>query len=111
AVTVELCASESRALLTVIDEGIGIPIEEQASVFGKFYRASNAPGSAPGLGVGLYLAQGLARKLHGSLTVASEVGQGSAFSLSLPKKWPETDTIAGAAPARRVGGNAPLAGA
>jgi signal transduction histidine kinase len=111
-VTVELSASESRVLVTVIDEGIGIPVEEQASVFGKFYRASNAPGSAPGLGVGLYLAQGLARKLHGNLTVASEVGQGSAFSLSLPKKWPETDTIGAAAPAHRgFGGASPLAGA
>ncbi|UQA62649.1 PAS domain-containing sensor histidine kinase [Polyangium aurulentum] len=94
AVKVEVSASESLALLRVVDEGIGIPEEEQERVFDKFYRGSNVPAAATGLGVGLYLAQGLARRLHGTLTVASEVGRGSAFSLSLPRKWPEADRSA-----------------
>ena len=93
-VKVEVSASESLALLRVIDEGIGIPAGEQERVFDKFYRGTNVPAAATGLGVGLYLAQGLARRLHGTLTVASEVGRGSAFSLSLPRKWPEADRSA-----------------
>ncbi len=88
-VAVEVEGTESRVRVRVIDQGIGIPAAEQANVFGKFYRGSNVPTAASGLGVGLYLAQGLAKRLHGSLTVASEVGRGSAFSLVLPRAWPE----------------------
>lgn len=90
-VTVEVEASDTRARVRVIDEGIGIPAAEQARVFGKFYRGSNVPQASGGLGFGLYLAQGLAQRLHGTLSVASEVGRGSAFSLILPKQWPEAD--------------------
>ncbi|MDI3290963.1 ATP-binding protein [Polyangium sp. 15x6] len=93
-VTVEVEGTESRVRVRVIDQGIGIPAAEQASVFGKFYRGSNVPSSASGLGVGLFLAQGLAKRLHGSLTVASEVGRGSAFSLVLPRHWPEGPSVA-----------------
>ena len=98
-VTVEVEETESRVRVGVIDQGIGIPAAEQANVFGKFYRGSNVPSSASGLGVGLYLAHGLAVRLHGSLTVASEVGRGSAFSLVLPRHWPEGKGMA--APAQR----------
>ncbi|HVK65712.1 MAG TPA: PAS domain-containing sensor histidine kinase [Polyangium sp.] len=98
-VTVEVEGTESRVRVRVIDQGIGIPAAEQASVFGKFYRGSNVPTSASGLGVGLYLAQGLAKRLYGTLTVASEVGRGSAFSLVLPRHWPEGKGVA--APAQR----------
>nr|WP_275939330.1 HAMP domain-containing sensor histidine kinase [Polyangium spumosum] len=97
-VTVEVEASESRVRVRVIDQGIGIPAAEQASVFGKFYRGSNVPSAASGLGVGLYLARGLALRLHGTLTVASEVGRGSAFSLVLPKHWPEGKGAAAPSP-------------
>lgn len=89
AVTVEVSASPARARLCVIDEGIGIPSSEQSRVFGKFYRGSNVPSAASGLGVGLYLARGLALGLHGSLTVSSEVGRGSVFSLVLPRSFPD----------------------
>ncbi|MDI1452096.1 ATP-binding protein [Polyangium sp. 6x1] len=98
-VTVEVEGTESRVRVRVIDQGIGIPAAEQASVFGKFYRGSNVPNTASGLGVGLYLAQGIATQLHGTLTVASEVGRGSAFSLVLPRHWPEGKSVA--APAHR----------
>jgi signal transduction histidine kinase len=88
-VKVEVEALDTRARVKVIDEGIGIPAAEQARVFGKFYRGSNVPNAAGGLGVGLYLARGLATRLHGTLSVASELGRGSAFSLILPRQWPE----------------------
>jgi PAS domain S-box-containing protein len=100
-VKVEVSSSESRTFLRVIDAGIGIPAAEQACVFDKFYRGSNVPVAATGLGVGLYLAQGLARRLHGTLTVMSEVGRGSAFTLSLPNQWPAADR--GALPPARRG--------
>jgi PAS domain S-box-containing protein len=102
AVVVEVEATDVRARVRVIDEGIGIPLAEQARVFGKFYRGSNVPTAASGLGVGLYLARALAQRLHGSLSVTSEVGHGSAFSLVLPRQWPEAERGA-ATPARRGG--------
>ncbi len=89
AVKIAVCSLDGSARVQVIDTGIGIPAAEQARVFGKFYRGSNAPVAASGLGVGLFLARGIAQRLHGSLTVESEVGQGSAFSFVLPKEWPE----------------------
>jgi len=88
-VRVEVEALDTKARVRVIDQGIGIPVAEQARVFGKFYRGSNVPNAAGGLGVGLYLARGLANRLYGSLSVASEMGRGSAFSLVLPRVWPE----------------------
>lgn len=102
AVVVELCATDTRVALRVIDEGIGIPAAEQDRVFGKYYRATNVPRYAGGLGVGLYLAQRLSLRLHGGLSVSSEEGRGSKFSLWLPRSWPDEDSEA--TPARRGSG-------
>lgn len=89
-VNVVLNSLDGKVVLRVIDAGIGIPLAEQGGVFGKYTRGSNVPVASSGLGVGLYMARGLAERLHGSLTLESEVGRGSAFSLVLPKEWPET---------------------
>jgi two-component system phosphate regulon sensor histidine kinase PhoR len=66
----------------VADTGVGIPAEERERVFEEFHRAH--PGQAPGAGIGLAIARRLARMLGGELTVASEVGRGSTFTLWLP---------------------------
>jgi len=94
-VNVVLSSLDGKVVVRVIDAGIGIPRSEQAGVFGKYYRGSNVPTASSGLGVGLYMARGLAERLRGGLTVESEVGRGSAFSLVLPREWRERVNDAG----------------
>ncbi|UQA62648.1 sensor histidine kinase [Polyangium aurulentum] len=74
-----------EAMVTVKDQGIGIPARELGQVFTKFYRGSNAPSYLyRGLGVGLYLAQSLAGLCHGRLSLDSVEGEGTICRLHLP---------------------------
>ncbi len=71
------------AVVDVVDDGHGIPPEDQETVFDRFYRR-DASRSRPGAGLGLAIARGLAVAQDGELTLESEVGVGSTFSLRLP---------------------------
>lgn len=68
----------------VRDNGIGIAEEEQAQIFGRFYRGRQVR-EQEGLGIGLYLAREIAQKQGGYLKLSSRPGQGSTFSLYLPR--------------------------
>ena len=70
--------------IDVHDNGIGIAEEEQAQIFGRFYRGRQAR-EQEGLGIGLYLAREIAQKQGGYLKLSSRPGQGSTFSLYLPR--------------------------
>ena len=83
-VTVEVRPYEWFTTVSVRDTGPGIPEEEQANIFGRFYRA---PGTyqAEGLGIGLYLTRQIAAGQGGYVRVKSAPGQGSTFLLYLPR--------------------------
>lgn len=71
--------------VAVSDTGDGIPEEKVAAIFEPFVqvgRAFNSPSA--GTGLGLAISRGLARQMRGDLTVVSEPGAGSTFTLSLP---------------------------
>ena len=68
--------------LSVIDDGPGIPPEQQSSVFEEFVRL--APEAGPGSGVGLAISRRVAGALNGRLTVRSAPGSGCEFTLWLP---------------------------
>ena len=70
--------------IDVHDNGIGIAEEEQAQIFGRFYRGRQVR-EQEGLGIGLYLAREIAQKQGGYLKLSSRPGQGSTFSLYLPR--------------------------
>ena len=70
--------------IDVRDNGIGIAEEEQAQIFGRFYRGRQVR-EQEGLGIGLYLAREIAQKQGGYLMLSSRPGQGSTFSLYLPR--------------------------
>ncbi|MFN8595261.1 MAG: ATP-binding protein [Anaerolineae bacterium] len=73
--------------VTVIDRGIGIPLEEQARIFERFYRVDDALSRrTQGSGLGLYLAKAVVDAHHGRIWVSSQPGQGSAFSFALPRE-------------------------
>ncbi|MDO4555096.1 MAG: HAMP domain-containing sensor histidine kinase [Lachnospiraceae bacterium] len=71
--------------IDVKDTGIGISEEEQTKVFGRFYR-SETVGSQPGVGIGLYLAREIVGKEGGYMRLSSVPGEGSCFSVFLPKE-------------------------
>ena len=70
---------------TVKDSGIGVPAEEQAHLFNKFFRATNARRARPdGTGVGLYLAKKVIDAHDGKILFESKEGKGSTFGFRLP---------------------------
>ena len=84
AVTVEVKNYELFSAIRVADTGPGISEEEQAQIFGRFYRAPGA-WQAEGVGIGLYLTRQIAEKQGGYVKVESIPGKGSVFSLFLPR--------------------------
>lgn len=69
----------------VIDTGIGVPKSEQANLFDKFFRATNARRARPdGTGVGLFLAKKVVRDHGGTILFESKEGKGSTFGFRLP---------------------------
>lgn len=75
-------AGKVHALVGVIDTGPGIPADQQERIFEEFTRLE--PGLAQGAGVGLSISRRLARAMGGDITVQSEIGRGSTFTLLLP---------------------------
>jgi signal transduction histidine kinase len=85
-IAVEVEARGGEARIQVRDRGIGIPGVDQARLFQRFQRARNAsPRHFGGLGLGLFISHSLARMHGGSLSVASMEGQGSTFTVALPR--------------------------
>ena len=79
-------ATPREVIVTVTDEGIGIPPEEQERIFERFYRASAARArQTPGTGLGLYLARAIVEAHGGRIWVESAPGRGAAFSFAIPR--------------------------
>jgi signal transduction histidine kinase len=73
-------------LIAVTDTGIGIPAEQYDRLFEPFVQVdSTLTRTREGTGLGLAISRDLARGMRGDLTVASVVGQGSTFTLALPR--------------------------
>jgi len=76
--------SEPRLEITVRDNGTGIPEDEQDKVFERFYRGSNNITATTGTGLGLAIVQELLAQHGGRLSLESQVGRGSVFTLQFP---------------------------
>jgi signal transduction histidine kinase len=84
-VTVKLLREDNRAVLQVIDNGIGISTKDQKRIFQRFYRASDKVVSdISGSGLGLTLIKHIVNAHNGQIEVRSEPGKGSVFSVFLP---------------------------
>lgn len=76
---------ELFAVVEVEDEGTGIPEEEQAQIFERFYRSPQVA-EEKGVGIGLYLVREIAERQQGYVKVSSKRGKGSIFSFFLKKQ-------------------------
>lgn len=86
------------AVVTVRDSGIGIPVKDLPRIFEQFHRGENVIGKIRGTGIGLAGAQQIVDQHGGTITVTSEEGNGSTFSMRLPVAAPpERPSINGAA--------------
>ncbi|MFL5396479.1 MAG: ATP-binding protein [Myxococcales bacterium] len=75
----------SQARVTVTDEGIGIPKDEQRHIFERFFRAQNATTrNYGGLGIGLYVSNEIVERHGGAFEVVSEPGKGTTFGFTIP---------------------------
>jgi len=87
--TIAVNASNSNdvVVLEIADTGIGIPEDEIDKVFDEFFRASNAKKhERDGTGLGLAIAKQIIERHGGSISVESQLGRGTTFRLTLPKK-------------------------
>lgn len=80
------CATEAgQVLLTVVDDGPGIPPERLSRLFERFYRADTArTGGSGHTGLGLAIARAIVQNHGGTITAANEPGRGARFTAQLP---------------------------
>ncbi len=85
-IEVELSQTKSSVEFKVIDNGMGVPKDDQPHLFTKFYRAGNARKVRPdGTGLGLFLAKKIIISEGGSIIFKTELDKGSVFGFSFPK--------------------------
>ncbi len=94
-VLVETRLEPGHVVLAVSDTGIGIAAEDLPNVFDRFFRSPDSVRMAiPGTGLGLAIARSLIELQGGDITVASRVGVGTTFTITLPlspaSPWPES---------------------
>jgi two-component system sensor histidine kinase KdpD len=74
----------ARVSVSVADRGPGIDDLERMMVFDKFYRGQSQRYRVQGTGMGLAIAKAIVEAHHGSISVTSQLGQGSVFTFTLP---------------------------
>jgi signal transduction histidine kinase len=84
-VTVRVGAVGTDATLEVEDTGVGIPADEQARLFDRFYRAAGAErNQVQGVGLGLSIVKAIVESHGGAIRLSSEEGSGTKFTITLP---------------------------
>jgi len=85
-VVIDVGGDNEHVVISVADSGIGIPKEDMAHLFQKFYRVDNSETrEIGGTGLGLYLCRRLTEAMNGRIWVESEFKQGSTFYVELPR--------------------------
>lgn len=90
-VSIGVSVSNGMVHIAVVDKGIGIPVAAQARVFERFYRVDSARSrKTGGSGLGLSIVKHIAADHGGEVSLWSQEGQGSTFTLSIPEYLPHT---------------------
>lgn len=82
-ISIDISSAGDRLIVSVADTGKGIPAKHIDSIFEPFHQVPDN-GHVPGTGLGLTIARGIVNAHYGELTVASEEGGGTVFTVSLP---------------------------
>ena len=87
-ICVDLYQQDATIAFGIADTGIGIAEDDQAHIFERFYKAdkSRTRSNGGGSGLGLSIAQKIIELHHGAIAVASQPGEGTTFSVSLPSQ-------------------------
>lgn len=85
-VTVHLTRRGLEVTIKVVDQGQGIPLQQQARIFERFYRGDEARSrsGSSGYGLGLSIVKTLVEAMKGTISVRSQLGEGSVFIVTLP---------------------------
>lgn len=79
-------------IVRISDTGVGVPEDEIAHLFTRFYRASNATsGAVPGSGLGLAIAHDIVDRHKGRMEVTSKLGEGTTIQVQLPLAGPKSE--------------------
>ena len=85
---------DSQVRISVADTGLGIPIEDTKRIFERFYRVDKARSRpAGGTGLGLPIVKEVLSRMGGTITVESQLGRGSRFTVVLPAQVPSPATL------------------
>ncbi|WP_414753218.1 sensor histidine kinase [Anabaena sp. CCY 9910] len=85
-ITFKLDQLQDTAIIQVCDQGYGIPLQHQARIFERFYRIDESRSQATGgCGLGLSIVKTLVEGMGGSVSVQSKLGEGSIFTIVLPR--------------------------
>ena len=90
-IEVSLSAKGDRVVLTVRDEGIGIPEAKIPLIFERFYRVEEGSKTVKGTGLGLFITREIVRMHGGTIRVESAPGEGSTFIVELPTRLDAAD--------------------
>ncbi len=82
-----ISTTDTDVVITIADDGVGLSEEDAAHIFERFYRADTSRTRATGgSGLGLAIVKSLVAAHHGTITVDSTLGEGTTFTLTLPKR-------------------------
>ncbi|MFW5862488.1 MAG: hybrid sensor histidine kinase/response regulator, partial [Spirochaetota bacterium] len=88
-ITIRVYKEDERILITVTDTGIGINQQQKSRLFEGYHQGDGTlAGKYPGTGLGLTIVSRSAALIHASLSIESNEGEGSSFTVSMPVKWP-----------------------
>ena len=85
-ITIRATTRSGYTYLTIEDQGVGIPDDEQKRIFDKFYRVTKGNNyTTSGYGLGLFYVKSIVKRHNGSIAVESSPGKGSRFTIKLPR--------------------------
>ena len=85
-INIEVTEQNDKIEISVIDNGVGIPLDKQKDLFKKFYQVdASLTRERGGSGLGLAICKGIIDNHMGEISVQSEINQGATFTFTLPK--------------------------
>jgi signal transduction histidine kinase len=79
--------------IEITDTGIGIDKEKQETIYQPFVRIENGTSKVPGSGMGLAIVDGIVKAMNGGISLVSEPGKGSCFTVQIPVDYPEQENF------------------